>query len=66
MGILFTALIFGLVVLFVLLRFMNNVGAQIKGTTSEKIRAILKIVLLIEDVLFILVFIAVIIKTLIL
>ncbi|MBR0127125.1 MAG: hypothetical protein IJL99_02565 [Firmicutes bacterium] len=66
MGILFTALIFGLVVLFVLLRFMSNVGAQIKGTTSEKIRAILKIVLLIEDVLFILVFIAVIIKTLIL
>ena len=66
MGILFTALIFGLVVLFVLLRFMSNVGTQIKGTTSEKIRAILKIVLLIEDVLFILVFIAVIIKTLIL
>ena len=66
MGILFTALVFGLVVLFVLLRFMSNVGSQLKGTLSEKIRAILKIVLLIEDVLFILIFIAVIIKTLIL
>lgn len=66
MIILFTALVFGLVVLFVLLRFMANVGAQMKGTLSEKIRAILKIVLLIEDVLFILVFIAVIVKTLIL
>lgn len=66
MIILFTALVFGLVVLFVLLRFMANVGAQMRGTLSEKIRAILKIVLLIEDVLFILVFIAVIVKTLIL
>lgn len=66
MIILFTALVFGLVVLFVLLRFMTNVGAQLRGTASEKIRAILKIVLLIEDVIFILVFIAVIVKTLIL
>ncbi len=66
MGILFAALMFGLLVLFVLLRFMNNVGSQLRGTLSEKIRAILKIVLLIEDVLFILIFIAVIIKTLIL
>lgn len=66
MIILFSALVFGLVVLFVLLRFMANVGAQMRGTLSEKIRAILKIVLLIEDVLFILVFIAVIVKTLIL
>ena len=66
MIILFTALIFGLLVLFVLLRFMGNVGAQFRGTFSEKVRAILKIVLLIEDVLFILVFIAVIVKTLIL
>ena len=66
MYILFAALIFGLVVLFVLLRFMANVGSQIRGTASEKIRAILKIILLIEDVLFILIFIAVIIKTLIL
>ena len=66
MIILFTALLFGLVVLFVLLRFMGNVGTQLKGTLSEKIRAVLKLVLLIEDVLFILIFIAVIIKTLIL
>ena len=66
MGILFTALVFGLVVLFVLIRFMTNVGSQLRGSFSEKVRAILKIVLLIEDVLFILVFIAVIIKTLIL
>lgn len=66
MGILFGALIFGLLVLFVLLRYMGNVGAQIRGTASEKIRAILKIVLLIEDVIFILIFIAVIVKTMIL
>ncbi|MBQ6496303.1 MAG: hypothetical protein IJI74_03940 [Firmicutes bacterium] len=66
MIILFTALIFGLVVLFVLLRFMGNVGTQLKGTFSEKVRAILKVVLLIEDVIFILLFIAVIVKTLIL
>ncbi|MDO4869422.1 MAG: hypothetical protein Q4A65_03940 [Bacillota bacterium] len=66
MTILFTALVFGLVVLFVLLRFMTNVGSQLRGSLSEKIRAILKIVLLIEDVLFILVFIAIIVKTLIL
>ena len=66
MIILFSALVFGLVVLFVLLRFMSNVGTQMRGTCSEKVRAILKIVLLIEDVLFILIFIAVIVKTLIL
>ena len=66
MIILFTALIFGLVVLFVLLRFMGNVGTQLKGTFSEKVRAILKVVLLIEDVIFILLFIAVIVKKLIL
>lgn len=66
MFILFTALIFGLVVLFVLLRFMANVGTQLRGTLSEKVRAILKIVLLVEDVLFILLFIAVIVKTIIL
>ena len=66
MFILFGALVFGLIVLFFLLRYMGNVGAQIKGTASEKIRAVLKIVLLIEDVIFILVFIAVIVKTLIL
>ena len=66
MIILFSALVFGLVVLFVLLRFMANVGTQMRGTFSEKVRAILKIVLLIEDVLFILIFIAVIVKTLLL
>ena len=66
MFILFGALVFGLIVLFFLLRYMGNVGSQIKGTASEKIRAVLKIVLLIEDVIFILVFIAVIVKTLIL
>jgi len=66
MLILFSALVFGLAVLFFLLRFMGNVGSQLRGTPSEKIRAILKIVLLIEDVIFILVFIAVIVKTIIL
>lgn len=66
MLILFGALVFGLIVLFFLLRFMGNLGSQLKGTASEKVRAVLKIVLLIEDVIFILVFIAVIIKTLIL
>lgn len=59
------ALLFGIIVLFVLLREMKKFKHQIKGTAGEKIRAILKVILLIEDVIFILLFAAVIVKTLI-
>ncbi|MDD6310705.1 MAG: hypothetical protein PUB09_02070 [Firmicutes bacterium] len=45
---------------------MKKFKYQIKGTAGEKVRAILKVILLIEDVIFILLFAAVIVKTLVL
>lgn len=60
------SLLFGIIVLFILLREMKKFKYQIKGTAGEKVRAILKVILLIEDVIFILLFAAVIVKTLVL
>ncbi|MDO4175952.1 MAG: hypothetical protein Q4D99_00545 [Bacillota bacterium] len=65
MLILFIALIFGVVVLLLLLRSMKgNFNAQLHGRGGEKIRAIIKLILLIECVIYILIFFIVLIKTL--
>ncbi len=64
MLILFLALIFGIVVLLILLRSMpGNFKAQLHGRGIDKVKAIIKLVLLIEVVAYILLFIVVIIKT---
>ena len=66
MVILFLALIFGVVVLLILLKNMKgDFAAQLHGQGSQKIRAVIKLILLIEVVIYILVFLVVIIKTLI-
>lgn len=65
MLILFLALIFGVVVLLLLLKSMKgNFNEQLKGRGGEKIRAIIKLVLLIETVIYILIFLVVLVKTL--
>ena len=65
MLILFIALIFGEVVLLLLLKSMKgNFNAQLHGRGGEKIRAIIKLILLIECVIYILIFFIVLIKTL--
>ena len=64
MTILFAALIFGLVILFLLLKSMKGrLGNELKGTKSQKIRGLLKMILLIVDIVYILLFAAVIVKT---
>ena len=64
MLILFTALLFGIVVLLILLKNMTgDFGAQLHGRGSEKVRAIIKLILLIEIVLYILIFLVIIGKT---
>lgn len=64
MLILFIALIFGIVVLLLLMKNMKgDFRAQLRGKGSEKIRAIIKLILLIEVVIYILVFLVVIVKT---
>ena len=64
MTILFAALIFGLVILFLLLKSMKGrLGNELKGTKSQKIRGLLKMLLLIVDIVYILLFAAVIVKT---
>lgn len=64
MLILFTALLFGIVVLLILLKNMTgDFKAQLHGRGSEKVRAIIKLILLIEIVLYILIFLVIIVKT---
>jgi hypothetical protein len=66
MLILFIALIFGVVVLLILLKNMKgDFKAQLQGQGSQKIRAIIKLILLVEVVIYILIFLVVIIKTII-
>ena len=64
MLILFLALIFGIVVLLILLKKMKgDFREQLRGQGSQKVRAIIKLVLLIEIVIYILIFLVVIVKT---
>ena len=64
MLILFIALIFGVVVLLILLKNMTgDIVAQLQGQGSQKIRAFIKLVLLVEVVIYILIFLVVIVKT---
>ena len=64
MLILFIALRFGVVVLLILLKNMKgDFRAQLNGQGSQKIRAVIKLILLIEVVIYILIFLVVIIKT---
>ena len=64
MLILFIALIFGIVVLLILLKNMKgDFAAQLHGRGTQKVRAIIKLVLLIEVILYILIFLVVIVKT---
>lgn len=64
MLILFLALIFGVVVLLILLRNMKgDFRDQLHGQGSQKIRAVIKLILLIEVVAYILIFLVVIVKT---
>lgn len=64
MLILFITLIFGIVVLLLLLKSMKgNFSAQLHGRGGQKVRAIIKLVLLIEVIIYILVFLVVLVKT---
>lgn len=64
MLILFIALIFGIVVLLLLLRNMKgDLRAQLRSGGAQKVRAIIKLILLIEIVIYILIFLVVIVKT---
>ena len=64
MLILFIALIFGVVVLLILLKNMKgDIVAQLQGQGSQMIRAFIKLVLLVEVVIYILIFLVVIVKT---
>ncbi len=64
MLILFLALIFGVVVLLILLKNMKgDFRAQLQGQGSQRLRAIIKLVLLVEVVIYILIFLVVIVKT---
>lgn len=65
MLILFVALIFGVVVLLLLLKSMKgNFNAQLHGKGGQKVRAVIKLVLLVEVLLYILIFLVVLVKTL--
>ncbi|MCQ2546769.1 MAG: hypothetical protein MJ161_04385 [Clostridia bacterium] len=65
MLILFLALIFGVVVLLLLLKSMKgNFNAQLQGKGGQKVRAVIKLILLIETVIYILIFLVVLVKTL--
>ena len=64
MLILFLALIFGIVVLLILLKNMKgDFREQLQGQGSQKVRAMIKLILLIEVVIYILIFLVVIVKT---
>ena len=64
MLILFIALIFGVVVLLLLLKNMKgDFTSQLHSQGPQKIRAVIKLILLIEIVIYILIFLVVIIKT---
>ena len=64
MLILFIALIFGIVVLLILLKNMKgDFRDQLHGQGSQKLRAVIKLILLIEIIIYILIFLVVIIKT---
>lgn len=64
MLILFLALIFGVVVLLLLLKNMKgDFNAQLQGQGTQRVRALIKLILLIEIVIYILIFLVVIIKT---
>lgn len=64
MLILFLALIFGVVVLLILLKNMKgDFRSQLNGQGPQKVRAVIKLILLIEVVIYILIFLVVIIKT---
>ena len=64
MLILFLALIFGVVVLLLLLKNMKgDFSAQLQGQGTQKVRALIKLILLIEIVIYILIFLVVIVKT---
>lgn len=66
MLILFIALIFGVVVLLILLKNMKgDFRAQLQGQGSQRLRALIKLILLIEVVIYILIFLVVIVKTII-
>ncbi len=67
MIILFTALGFGLAVLIVLAWNMGlTFSGGIRGNAAEKIRVVLKILLLLETIGFIVLFVIVIVKTMML
>ena len=64
MLILFVALIFGVVVLLILLKNMKgDFRDHLRGQGSQKVRAVIKLILLIEVIIYILIFLVVIIKT---
>lgn len=64
MLILFLALIFGIVVLLILLKNMKgDFREHLHGQGSQKVRAVIKLILLIEVVVYILIFLVVIVKT---
>ena len=64
MLILFLALIFGIVVLLILLKNMKgDFREHLHGQRSQKDRAVIKLILLIEVVVYILIFLVVIVKT---
>jgi hypothetical protein len=66
MLILFIALIFGVVVLLILLKNMKgDFRAQLQGQGSQRLRALIKLILLVEVVIYILIFLVVIVKTII-
>ncbi len=67
MLILLMALVFGIVILLLLVRNMTgSFRQQLSCSGKEKVRAILKIILLILTLIYIVLFVLVIIKTLIL
>lgn len=67
MFILFTALGFGLVVLIVLAWNMGlTLSSGFRGNVPEKVRGVLKILLLLETIGFIVLFVMVIVKTMML
>ena len=67
MFILFTALGFGLVVLIVLAWNMGlTLSSGFRGNVSEKVRGVLKILLMLETIGFIVLFVMVIVKTMML
>ena len=64
MLILFTAFIFGVIVLLLLIRSMKGgFSAQLNGKGIRKVLAIIKLILLIEIIIYLIIFMFVIIKT---